>query len=47
MKATGKPDAKDPSRDSVNAWASKAANGGSEWLLLTYAQAFRADRVLI
>lgn len=47
MKATGKPDAKDPARDSVNAWASKAASGGAEWLLLTYAQAFRASKVRI
>ncbi|MFQ5845532.1 MAG: hypothetical protein ACE5JG_11160, partial [Planctomycetota bacterium] len=46
-KATGPPDAKPATKDHRNAWASKAANGGREWLELTYATPLRAHRVRI
>jgi hypothetical protein len=45
-KATGAPDA-DPTRDDVNAWASKAADMGRQWLQLSYATPMRANGVRI
>lgn len=47
MKATGPPDAANPSRDSPNAWASLAAAGGREWLELTYTRPQRANLIRI
>ncbi len=47
MQMTGPPDVSDPSRDSPAAWASMAADGGSEWAELTFDPPFRANLVRI
>ncbi len=47
LQATGAPDVADASGDDPHAWAPAAADGGREWLELTYADAIVADRVTI
>jgi hypothetical protein len=44
-KMVGPPDA--PPGDNANAWASQAADGGQEWVLLTYAQAVPTQEIRI
>ncbi len=47
LQATGAPNVADPGNDDQHAWASAAADGGREWIELTYATALRANRVTI
>lgn len=47
LQATGAPNLDDPSRDDPRAWVSATADGGREWLELTYDPPLRADRVTI
>jgi hypothetical protein len=46
-KAIGPPDVDDPTRDHPNAWASREADMGEQWLELTYPQAMRASQMRI